>query len=74
MCNSDKQGERKRVEVELFEDIFDQVGGFVAFVDAIEGVAGGFRTEQWRSVMLRRGGGSAIDSTSTSFLPLRIKS
>ena len=47
--------------VGLFEDSFDQVGGFIAFADVIEGAAGSVQTEQKRSVMLRRGRGSAVD-------------
>ena len=41
MCNSGKQSDRKRVEVELLQDVVDQVGTIVAFLDVIEGAIGG---------------------------------
>ena len=47
LCDSWEQGDRKRVEVELFQDVVDQVRALVVSADAIEGVTGGIHQQCW---------------------------
>jgi hypothetical protein len=38
MCNSRKQGDGERVEIELLQNVADQIGLFSPLVDGIEDV------------------------------------
>jgi hypothetical protein len=59
MGNSGKQGDRERMEVELLQDVIDEVGAFVTFVDAVEGGTRGIHRQCWdfEGLVFRRDGG-----------------